>query len=151
MSYRAINQCLFPWNKKKGLLAYNNNFYLLRLAAEAITYARPTIRPNAKGIHTPKLCVLTFICCIKLPRNSISLIAFQQVEYKVYISDFWPELLEYNTLFFVYFIFINSTVVIFCFWCNKYRYSCLDRQRWWLRTLMITLSESLNYPHLTSC
>jgi hypothetical protein len=88
MSYRAINQCLFPWNKKKGLLAYNNNFYLLRLAAEAITYARPTIRPNAKGIHTPKLSVLTFICCIKLPRNSISLIPFQQVEYKVYISDF---------------------------------------------------------------
>jgi hypothetical protein len=71
--------------KRKG---WRINYYLLRLAAEAITYARPTIRPNAKGIHTPKLSVLTFICCIKLPRNSISLIAFQQVEYKVYISDF---------------------------------------------------------------
>jgi hypothetical protein len=49
--------------------------YLLRLAAEAITKASPTTKPNAKGIHTPKLSIVAGkICCIKLSNpNTITL------------------------------------------------------------------------------
>jgi hypothetical protein len=49
-----------------------SNFHLLRRAAEAMTYARPTAKPNAKGIHTPKLLIFAgTICCIKLLNSSI--------------------------------------------------------------------------------
>ena len=49
--------------------------YLLRLAAEAMTYASPTTRPNAKGTHTPKLSTVAgTICCIKLSNpNTITI------------------------------------------------------------------------------
>jgi hypothetical protein len=60
--------------------------HLARLAAEAITYANPTMSPKANGIHTLKLWVLKFICSIKLLMNSISSIEFPQVQYKVYIA-----------------------------------------------------------------
>ena len=72
-------------------------FHLARLAAEAITYANPTISPKANGIHTLKLCVLKFICSIKLLMNSISSIEFPKVQYKVYILT-----LQYRLIIYIY-------------------------------------------------
>ena len=49
-----------------------SNYHLLRRAAEAITQATPTAKPNANGIHTPKLSIVAgTICCIKLLNSSI--------------------------------------------------------------------------------
>jgi hypothetical protein len=63
--------------------------YLLRLAAEAITKASPTTKPNAKGIHTPKLSIVAgTICCIKLSNPNTITLSYEYLGILDFLS-FW--------------------------------------------------------------
>lgn len=53
---------VYLYKKKGGSLPD----YLCRLAPEIIAYTSPTVNPKASGIQTPKLSILTYICCIRL-------------------------------------------------------------------------------------
>ena len=68
----------FEETKRKKVSKKFLLIYVGRLKPDAITYAKPTAKPNVNGIHTPKVSKLTgtlpiLSCCIKLPNMSIFL------------------------------------------------------------------------------